>query len=138
LTRYFKGFHLTRRPTPARWGALAGGENGLGLYKIVDNLWLIGGLAVGTIGFQVAIAGVWWSIGGLGALRRINNSLSKFEDDIHHLDTRLSREQKVRASVAASEARKGGDIKQEAQELLAQETTSKQTGRPGTAHLIAR
>lgn len=104
----------------------------------MDNLWLIGGLAVGTLAFQALLAGLWWTIGGLGALRRINNSLSKFEDDIHHLDTRLSREQKVRASVAAADAKKGAPgLQEEAAALLAAEHVPDGT-RPSTAHLIRR
>jgi len=120
-------------------GRDGGGEN---MEWPVDNLWIVGGFAAFTAGFQALIAGLWWTIGGLGALRRINNSLAKFEDDIHHLDTRLSREQKVRASVAAADARKGGDVKLEAAELLAAEASNAHPsggqGRPTTAHLIAR
>jgi len=101
----------------------------------VDNFWIIGGYAVGTLVFQALLAGLWWTIGGLGALRRINNSLSKFEDDIHHLDTRLSREQKVRASVAAADAKKGSPgLQEEAASLLAAENAGDR--RPSTTHLI--
>ncbi len=103
----------------------------------VDNPWVIVGAGAFTVGVQALIAGAWWTIGGLGALRRINSSLSKFEDDIHHLDTRLSREQKVRASVASAEVRKGGDIKQEAAELLAgMGDHGHPDSRPSTAHLV--
>jgi len=102
----------------------------------VDNFWILGGFVALTIACQAAIAGLWWTIGGLGALRRINNSLTKFEDDIHHLDTRLSREQKVRASVAASDARKGGGDRQEAQEIVAAASANPGDARPTTAHLL--
>lgn len=117
---------------------LAGATAAGGMDSPVDNFWLIGGYAVGTLAFQALIAAVWWTIGGLGALRRINNSLSKFEDDIHHLDTRLSREQKVRASVAASDARKGPGDKEEAAALIAAAATTgfDERSRPSAAHLV--
>ena len=104
----------------------------------MDNLWLLGGYAVGTLVFQALLAAAWWTIGGLGALRRINSSLNKFEDDIHHLDTRLSREQKVRASVAAAEVKKNpSGLHEEAQALLAAGQKDLFDGnRPSTAHLV--
>ncbi len=103
----------------------------------MENIWTWVGAGLFTVGTQALIAGAWWTIGGLGALSRINRSLSKFEDDIHHLDTRLSREQKVRASVAARDVRKGGDIAQDATERLAAAAAmDPEDGRPSTAHLV--
>jgi len=85
---------------------------------MLEALFMTGQLAVAAVGGLMA-AGIWITLGGLGAMSRLNKRADVLEDELTRIDSRLSRDQKTRAAATALEARvEERTIKQQALDHL--------------------
>ncbi len=85
---------------------------------MLEALFIIGQLVVACIGGLMA-AGIWLTLGGLGAMSHLNKRADVLDDQVTRLDQRLSRDQKTRAAATALEARvEARSIKEQALDHL--------------------
>lgn len=85
---------------------------------MLSALFMAAQLLVACLGGLLA-AGLWITLGGLGALSHLNKRAEVLEDQVTRLDSRLSRDQKTRSAEKGVEARQETrSIKEQAMDHL--------------------
>lgn len=102
----------------------------------MNNIWLIVAAGALTVSFQALIAAAWIVLGGMGATWKVNQALLRQTDEIHRIDERITREVKTRAAHAGVEARAGGNLKEEAMKIVADEKQAPEGVRPSVRHML--